>query len=104
MITTSNAIYVTVAYRATATEFTVNTSSATRPVVTNVGNTGGHFSFDVLTTAGQTFTVVSSPNCALPIAQWSTVLTTNRPETTVHVIDPRPMTGQSMFYRVRSGT
>jgi hypothetical protein len=100
----SNATYTTVAYRATATEFTLNTAGAALPVVTNAVCSGGSCSFDILTTAGQTLTVVSTTNCALPLAQWPTLLTTNSPGTRVHVVDPRPATSRVMVYRVRNGT
>jgi len=100
----SNATYTTLAYRATATQFTLNTAGAALPVVTNAVWSGGSFSFNVLTTAGQTLTVVSTTNCAQPLAQWPTLLTTNSTVTRVHVIDPRPATNRVMVYRVRNGT
>jgi hypothetical protein len=43
VIVISNATYVTEAYRATATQFTVNTIGTTRPVVTNMAASGGHY-------------------------------------------------------------
>jgi hypothetical protein len=104
VIIVSNATYVTEAYRATATQFTVNTIGTVRPVVTNFAWSGGHYNFDVVTSAGQTLTVVSSTNCALPLAQWPTLLTTNSPGTRVHVIDPRPAAARGMVYRTRNGT
>ncbi len=100
----SNATYETVAFRATATQFTLTTAGAAPPVVTNAVWSGGNFSFDILTTAGQTLTVVSSTNCALPLAQWPILLTTNSPGTRVHVTDTRSPTGRGMLYRVRNGT
>jgi hypothetical protein len=99
----SNATYATEAFRATATQFTVNTIGSSLPVVSNVVCRGGTCSFDILTTFGQSLTVVSSADCALPLAQWQTLLTTNSPGSRVQVIDPRPATGRAMFYRVRNG-
>ena len=103
-VVVSNATYETVAFRATATQFTLTTAGAAPPVVTNAVWSGGSFSFDILTTAGQTLTVVSSTNCALPLAQWPILLTTNSPGTRVHVTDTRSPTGRGMVYRVRNGT
>ena len=106
-VVTSNATYVTTAFRASAIWFNLNTisSTAARPVVTNAVRIGSSFSFDILTTAGQTLTVVSSTNCALPLATWPTLLTTNSPGTRVHFIDSRSAnTNRAMVYRVRNGT
>lgn len=104
MLIVSNATYVTEAYRATATLFTLNTAGSVRPGVTNVVCSGGSRSFDVLTAAGQFLTVVSTTNCALPLAQWPTLLTTNSPGARVHIIDPRPATSRVIVYGVRNGT
>jgi hypothetical protein len=106
-IVNSNAAYVTTAFRATATWFnvrTVSTVGAAPPVLTNAVWSSGSFGFDVVTTAGQTLTVVSTTNCALPLAQWPTLLTTNSPGARVHITDPRPATGWATAYRVRNGT
>ena len=103
VIAVSNATYTTLAFRATATQFTVNTMGGVQPAVTNVVCSGGSCSFNILTTAGQTLTVVSSTNCTLPLAQWQTLLTTNSVGTQVHIVDPRPATAPAMFYRVRNG-
>ncbi|MGO8931987.1 MAG: Ig-like domain-containing protein [Limisphaerales bacterium] len=106
-IVKSNATYVTTAFRATATWFTLNTVgtvAAAPPVVTNAAWSGGSFSFDVLTTTGQTLTIVSSTNCALPLAQWPVFLTTNSPGARVHITDTGSATGRGMVYRVRNGT
>ena len=102
----SNATYSTTAYRSTGTQFGLNTvgASAPRPVVTNYVKSGSSFSFDVITTAGQALTVVSSTNCALPLAQWPILLSTNSPGTRVHITDPRPATSRVMLYRVRNGS
>jgi hypothetical protein len=100
----SNATYTTLGYRATATQFSLSTGVAAPPVVTNMVCSGGSSSFDILTTAGQKLTIVTTTNCALPLAQWPTLLTTNSPGPRVHVVDPRPATGRVMIYRVRNGT
>jgi hypothetical protein len=100
----SNATYTTLGYRATATQFSLNTIGGARPVLTNAVWSGGSFSFDILTTTGQALTVVSSTNCALPLAQWPILLFTNSPGARVHVTDTRPATGRGMVYRVRNGT
>src|ERR1035441_3517249 len=104
ILTVTNATYATEAYRATATLFTLNTAGSVRPVVTNVVCSGGSCSFDVLTAAGQTLTVVSTTDCALPLAQWLTLLTTNSPGAREHIIDPRPATSRVMVYGVCNGT
>jgi hypothetical protein len=101
----SNANYMTQASRATGTEFNLSTAGGNaQPVVTNAVWSGGSFSFDIITTPQQALTVVSSTNCALPLAQWPTLLTTNSPGTNVHITDPRPATNRAMVYRVRNGT
>ena len=101
----SNANYLTAATRIAGTEFPISTvgTIAPLPVVTNIAWSAGSFSFDVLTTTGQTLTVVSSTNCALPLAQWPVLLTTNSPGVRVHVTDTRPATSRGMVYRVRNG-
>jgi hypothetical protein len=100
----SNATYATLAYRATATEFNLSTGGSTQPVVTNVVLIGGRYTFDIVTTSEQTLTIVSTTNCALPLAQWPTLLTTNSQPTGVHFVDPPPATNGVMVYRVRNGT
>ena len=99
----SNASYATQASRTTTTQFTVNTLGAVRPVITNLVWFNRTNSIDIITSAGQTLNVVSSTNCALPLAQWPPLLTTNSPGTRVHVIDSRPATNRVMVYRVRNG-
>jgi hypothetical protein len=104
MVGVSNANYATLAYRATATDFSLNTGGGgVLPALTNAFLGVGGFQFDILTAAGQTLTVVSSTDAGLPLAQWPTLLITNSPGTRVRVIDPRPATGPGMFYRVRNG-
>ena len=105
-IVTSNATYATTAFRATATQFSLDTvgGTAPRPVVTNFVKSGSSFGFNVITTTGQALTVISSTNCALPLAQWPILLSTNSPGTVVHITDPRPATNRAMVYRVRNGS
>jgi hypothetical protein len=102
----SNATYLTQASRAAGTQFPLGPAgaSAALPVVTNYVKSGSTSSFDVLTTTGQALTVVSSTNCALPLAQWPILLFTNSPGASVHITDPRPATNRVMLYRVRNGT
>ena len=100
----SNVTYVTGAMRATVTQFTVNTVGSVRPVITNMVPSGGHYTFDIQTSAGQTLTVVSSTNCAQALGLWPILLTTNSPGAKVHIVDPRSATNRSMFYRVRNGS
>jgi hypothetical protein len=104
VVVVSNTAYTTKAYRAATTQFTLNTVGTTRPVITNLVPSGGHYTFDILTSAAQTLTIVSSTDCALPLAQWTTLLTTNSQAASVHFIDPRPATNRVMLYRVRDGT
>jgi hypothetical protein len=104
MLIVSNTTYITQAYRATATLFTLNMAGSVRPMVTNVVCSGGSCSFDVLAAAGQTLTAVSTTDSALPLAEWPTLLTTNSPGACVHIIDPSPATSRVMVYCVRNGT
>jgi hypothetical protein len=100
----SNATYTTAAYRATDTQFTLTTAGAgsSRPVLTNAVKSGTTLSFDIITTTGQPLTVVSSTNCALPLTQWSIVLSNTSPGTILHVTDTNA-TNRVKFYRVRKG-
>jgi hypothetical protein len=101
----SNATYVTQGSRVTGTQFPLSTaaSSAPLPVVTNYVKSGSTCSFDVITTTGQDLTVVASTNCALPLAQWPTLLFTNSPAASVHITDTNA-TNRVKLYRVRNGT
>jgi hypothetical protein len=100
---TNNPGYSTSAIRATVTHFPLITLGS--PLVfTNAVRSGGVFSFDVLCSTGQTFTLLSSTNPALPSAQWSVLLTTNSTVTRVHYSDPQSATNRALFYRARNGT
>ena len=63
---------------------------------------GGTFSFDVNSSAGQTFTVEYSST--LRPNQWQTLLTTNSPTSPVHIVDPHSRTNRYLFYRARTGS
>jgi hypothetical protein len=99
---TNNAGYSTSAIRATVTQFPIVTLG-TPLVFTNAVRNGGVFGFDVLCAMGQTFTILSSTNPALPAAQWSALLTTNSTVTRVHYSDPQSATNRALFYRARNG-
>lgn len=96
--------YGTVAFRATTTRFTLVTSgnSATPPSLANPAVTGNQFRFDIPgTSINQDLTVLYSTNLAS--GTWYALLTTNSPGGTVRITDPRPITAQPTFYRVRAG-
>jgi hypothetical protein len=102
----TNGTEATYVYRATITQFVITTKPATvtgPPVVANPGWSGGVFGFDLLTTSGQTVTVVSTTNAADPLASWPILLTTNSPGTRIHISDPRFGTSPALFYRARNG-
>ncbi len=63
---------------------------------------GGAFSFDVISAAGQTFTV--EYGSTLRSNQWQTLLTTNSPAGRVHIADPQSSTNRYLFYRAREGS
>jgi hypothetical protein len=101
----SNANYVTSAYRATITQFTLTTAdvSVAAPVMTNAVWNGSAIGFDIDTTPGQLITVLYSTNCVLPVNQWQVLLTTNSPGTRVHVTDSPSAAKPMLFYRARTG-
>lgn len=78
------------------------TASGSSPILTNPLWTGGAFSFDVISQAGQTLTVEYSST--LRPNQWQTLLTTNNPPGQVHIVDPHSTTNRYLFYRARSGS
>jgi hypothetical protein len=104
MIANTNTTYVTEAFRATATQFTLSTfSGAAVPLVlTNAAWASGVFSFDVTSAAGQTLTVEYST--ALQPGSWNTLLTTNSAPGDVKITDPAPVTNPRRFYRARTGS
>jgi hypothetical protein len=105
IVGSSNAAYRTAAYRASVTQFSLQTtgSAAPLPVLSNPTWSAGKFGFDISTSAGQMLTVVYSTNSGLPVAEWSILGTTNSPGTRVHIIDPQSSTTGSRIYRARNG-
>ena len=102
----TNGTEATYVYRATITQFALTTKPSTvaaAPVVTNPGWNGGVFGFDVLTTAGQTVTVVYTTSVANSPTNWPILLTTNSPGTKIHISDSASGRGPAVFYRARNG-
>jgi methionine-rich copper-binding protein CopC len=81
---------------------TFTTVSGGQLTLTNVIWSGGMFSFDVTSQAGQALTVEYS-STLLP-NQWQTLLTTNSPTGQVHIADPQSSTNRYLFYRARTGS
>lgn len=101
---TANANYVTAAYRATYTEFSLITTDGaiSGPLVLTNANYAGTFSFDVLCSPGQDVTVEYRTN--LVTGLWQTLLTTNSPGSRFRAVAPQAITNRSMFFRARNGT
>jgi len=94
--------YVTVAFRATFTRFTLVTSGAPGGslVFTNSAWNGVFFSFEVLSAPGQHYTVDSAPS---PTGPWQPLLTTNAPSNgRVQVMDINSLSAPWLFYRARN--
>ena len=105
-ILTTNGTEATYVYRSSITQFVLTTKPATVtaiPVVTNAAWSSGVFGFDLLTTSGQTVTVISTTNPANPPATWPVLFSTNSPSTQIHISDPRSRTIPALFYRARNG-
>jgi hypothetical protein len=104
--TNAAAKYVTTAYVGTLTHFTINSAgaAAAAPLLTNATRSGGNFGFDILTSPGQSVTVVYHTNLTSAVATWPILLTTNSPGSKVRITDPRGATNKLMFYRARNGT
>lgn len=101
---TTNASYATVAFRATSTRFIVTTTggAATGPLVlTNAVRSSGVFSFQILSSAGQTISVEYSST--LKSGSWTPLLTTNSPAGAVQITDPQSVGGGNRYYRARKG-
>jgi hypothetical protein len=81
---------------------TFTTISAGPLTLTNAVWSGGVFSFDVTSGAGQTLTV--EYNSTLRSNQWHTLVTTNSPAGLVHIVDPQSSTNRYLFYRARTGS
>jgi hypothetical protein len=104
-VVTTNAGYVTEAWLATSTQFTLTTTGQVpAPVLTNAVWSGGRFGFDVVTAPSQMVTVVSSSNLNTLSTTWPVMLTTNSQGALFHVTDPRSGTNQTYFYRARNGS
>jgi hypothetical protein len=97
---TTNGTSALDAYRATYTEFTVITTGGGLLVLTNAAISLTNFTFDVRCTPGQLVTVEYKTN--LTTATWQTLLTTNSPGNSFHVVSPQP-THATRFFRARSG-
>jgi hypothetical protein len=99
----TNASYSTAAYRATYTEFTLQTGSGTTGALTltNASYASGSFRFDVVCTAGQNVTVEYKTN--LSSIAWQLLFNTNSPGTRFRAVAPQAATNRLMFFRARSG-
>jgi hypothetical protein len=105
-VTVSNGTsYVTTAFRATITDFTLVTSgggSGFGPLVlTNAVFALPNFSFNVLCSVSQTVTVEYRTN--LSAGTWQTLFTTNSPGNRFHAIAPQAATNRVLFFRARNG-
>jgi hypothetical protein len=100
---TSNATYSTGAYRATVTQFHINTSGTGSPVplMSSPIWSGGALSFDVATSPGTALKVLFSTDISQPTAQWTTVVNTNPTGTSVHITVP-PQSGSAGFFRIQN--
>jgi hypothetical protein len=100
---TSNATYSTGAYRATVTQFHINTSGtgSPAPLMSSPIWSGGALSFDVATSPGTALKVLFSTDIFQPTAQWTTVVNTNPTGTSVHITVP-PQSGSAGFFRVQN--
>ncbi len=104
-VVTTNGGYVTEAYVATLTQFSINTagSAVAAPVLANAAWNAGTFGFDILTSPGQTLTVVYTTDLSIPLASWPVLVTTNSPGSIVHIADPNAATAKAIFYGTRNG-
>ena len=78
------------------------TASGGQLTLTNAIWSGGTFAFDVISQAGQTFTVEYSST--LRSNHWQSLLTTTSPTGLVHIVDPHSSTNAYLFYRARTGS
>src|SRR5262245_26633335 len=69
--------------------------------LTNTARTGGQFSFDVLSDAGQTLTIESTGS--LISNQWQSFFVTNSLSGVVHITDAQPGASNQRWYRARTG-
>jgi hypothetical protein len=105
-VITTNGNYVTEAFVASYTSFTIATagSSAAAPVLANAAWSGGVFGFNILTSPGQMVTVIYNTNLSSAFSTWPVLLTTNSAGSTAHISDPHSATNKTLFYRARNGT
>lgn len=102
--TTNGTSYVTTVYRATITDFTLQTSGGATGgslILTNEVFAPSDFSFDVLCAAGQMVTVEYRTDLAA--GPWQTLFTTNSPGTRFRAVAPQSTTHSAMFFRARNG-
>jgi hypothetical protein len=106
LTTTTSGGTVTEAFVGTDTGFSISTSAgaAAAPVLTNAVWSAGSFAFDILTTTGQTVTVIYTNNLKSASSTWPILLTTNSPGSKVHISDPHSATSTTLFYRARNGS
>ena len=102
----SNSTYATSIDRTALTILNLATlGNSTRVLAfTNLVAKPSSFAFDVLCTAGQTFTVLTATNLYSPSNTWQALLTTNPTGSQVHVIDSRASTNKMRFYRAKNGS
>ena len=105
-VITTNGTYYTLAYVASITSFNISTagSSAAAPVLTNAAWSGGTFGFNILTSPGQTVTVIYNTNLSSVFSTWPILLTTNSAGSTAHISDPHSATNKTLYYRARNGS
>ena len=105
-VITTNGSTITEAYVASVTSFNIATasSSAPAPVFTNAVLSGGTFGFDILTSTGQTVTVIYTNNLKSASSTWPILLTTNSTVSKFHISDPHSSTNPILFYRARNGS
>src|SRR5689334_16263512 len=92
---TTNGTSALDAYRATYTEFKLITTGGGMLVLTNAAISPTNFTFDVRCAPGQLVTVEYKTN--LTTATWQTLLTTNSPGTSFHVVSPQPTNATRFF-------
>ena len=99
----SNPTNTTTVYRGTTTRFTLVTSgtSAGELVLTNATWTGNIFSFDAISSIGQTLSIEYSST--LQAGQWQTLVTTTNLTGRDRITDPQSSTNRHLFYRARNG-
>ncbi len=104
ILATNSGSYISLMYRGTITEFTLNTAAAPAVslMLTNAAwsKTSG-FTCDILSPPGQT--VVAESSADLWPGHWQAFSTNNSISNAVHVSDPHAATNGQLFYRARTG-